>query len=58
MKKPPVDAGTFCPMQEISSGLWSKRFRTVTGNFRKSLKLKMLGKTAGDSPHREGKSRT
>ncbi len=32
--------------------------RAVAGKFRKSHKLKMLGKTAGDSPHGEGKSRT
>ncbi len=32
--------------------------RGVTGKFRKILKLKMLGKTAGDLPHGEGKSRT
>ncbi len=30
----------------------------VTGKFRKILKLKMSGKTAGDLPHGEGKSRT
>jgi hypothetical protein len=28
------------------------------GRFRKNLKIKILGKTAGDSPHGEGNSRT
>jgi uncharacterized membrane protein len=40
---------------------WSQKqelLRGATGKFRKILKLKMCGKTAGNLPHGEGKSRT
>jgi hypothetical protein len=46
-------------MQETSSWLRSSNFSVAdAGRFRKNLKLKMIGKTAGDSPHGEGKART
>jgi hypothetical protein len=45
-------------MLKIYSSLEQDLLRAVIGKFRKSFKLKMLGITAGDSPHGEGKSRT
>jgi hypothetical protein len=46
-------------MQEMSSCFRSRKFcRADAGKFRKSLIIKMTGKTAGDSPHGEGRSRT
>jgi hypothetical protein len=46
-------------MPEISFGLRSRTFcRAVARRFRKSLKIKITGNTAGDSPHGEKKSRT
>ncbi len=66
MKKPPVVSEHFAPCPywcftffhagNIFRSLEQDLLRAVTGNFRKSLKLKMFGKTAGDSPHGEGKS--
>jgi hypothetical protein len=42
-------------MQETSSGLRSSTFRhAVAGRFRKSFKIKITRKTAGDSTHGEG----
>jgi hypothetical protein len=68
MKKSPVGAGTCCPLSilifysfyagNIFRSLKQDLLRGVTGKFRKILKLKMLGKTAGYLPHGEGKSRT
>ncbi len=49
---------TFLHAGNIFRSLEQDLLRTVTGKFRKSFKLKMLGKTAGDSPHGEWKSRT
>jgi hypothetical protein len=43
-------------MPEISSCFRSRC--ADAGIFRKSLKIKMTGKTAGDSLHGEGNSRT
>jgi hypothetical protein len=46
-------------MQEMFSSLRSRTFcRADTGRFRKSLKIKISGKTAGDSPQGEGQART
>jgi hypothetical protein len=46
-------------MQEMSSSLRSRTFCCAdTGRFRKSLKIKISGKTAGDLPQGEGKART
>jgi hypothetical protein len=43
----------------MSSCFRSRTFcRADAGKFRKSLKIKMTGKTAGDSHHGEGISRT
>jgi hypothetical protein len=68
MKKPPVGAGTFCPLSilifyilpcwKYLPSLKQDLLCGFTGKFRKILKLKMLGKTAGDLPRGEGKSRT
>jgi len=49
---------TFFHAGNIFRSLEQDLLRAVAGKFRKSHKLKMLGKTAGDSPHGEGKSRT
>jgi hypothetical protein len=55
-KKPPVDAGKFCSSPILVFDI-SPCFRSLTfccadvGIFHKSLKIKMTGKTAGDSPH-------
>ncbi len=49
---------TFFHTGYIFRSLEQDLFRAVAGKFRRSLKLKILGKTAGDSPHGEGKSRT
>jgi hypothetical protein len=46
-------------MQEMSSCSRSRTFCSAdAGRFRKNLKIKMTGKTAGVSPHGEGRSRT
>jgi len=46
-------------MPEMFCGLRSGIFCCAdAGRFRKSLKIPITGKTAGDSPHGEGKSRT
>jgi hypothetical protein len=46
-------------MLERSSGLRSSNLRhSDAGRFRKSLKIKMTGKTAGDFSHGNGKERT
>jgi hypothetical protein len=46
-------------MQEMSSSLRSRTFcRADTGRFRKSLKIKISGKTAGDLSQGEGKAWT
>jgi hypothetical protein len=46
-------------MQEMSSCSRSRTFCSAdAGRFRKNLKIKMTGKTAGFSPHGEGRSRT
>jgi hypothetical protein len=43
-------------MPEISSCFRSRTFSCAdAGIFRKSLKIKMTGKTTIDSPHRDGK---
>jgi hypothetical protein len=69
MKKTPVGAGIFCTLThsgilhfslpEISYSLWSKTFSVlVTRNSVKASIQKITGKTAGDSSHGEGRSRT
>jgi hypothetical protein len=46
-------------MQEMSSCSRSKTFCSAdAGKFSKNLKIKTTGKTAGVSPHGEGRSRT
>jgi hypothetical protein len=46
-------------MQEMSSSSRSRTFCSADEEkFRKNLKIKMTGKTAGVSPHGEGRSRT
>jgi hypothetical protein len=63
-KKPPVDAGTFCssPILVFDIPPCRKYLPAFccadAGIFRKSLKIKMTGKTAGDSPHGERNSMT
>jgi hypothetical protein len=59
MKKLPVGAPcpywyfTFFHAGNIFRSLEQDLLCAIPGKFRKSLKLKMLGKTAGDSQHRE-----
>jgi hypothetical protein len=46
-------------MQEMSSWFRSRTFcHANAGRFRKNIKIKITGKTAGDLPHGEGRSRT
>jgi len=46
-------------MQEMSSCFRSRTFfRANAGRFRKSIKIKITGKTAGDLPHGKWRSRT
>jgi hypothetical protein len=67
-KKPPVGAETFCPSPLLAFYIPPCRKSILASEagpsavlfarrFRKSLKIKITGKTAGDSPHGEGKSR-
>jgi hypothetical protein len=69
MQKTPVNAGTFSSSTMLVFDFFhagnifllqaGRTFcRADAGRFLKSLKIKMTGKTAGDSPHGEEKSRT
>jgi hypothetical protein len=70
LKKPPADAGTFCPSPILlffipscckCLPVWSLEpdfLHAVKGKFRKNLRTELSGKTAGDFTAWGGKPRT
>jgi hypothetical protein len=67
-RSPPASAGTFCPSPILvfdilhAGNVFLLQEQDIlpsnAGRFRKSIKIKITGKSAGDLPHGEGRSRT